>query len=163
MPISKVIHYPDTNSVEATWVEVVTPEQIIPASIDPSNGAVIPEQTIPAVTVQTKCHSYADVQMDMLRADLGDDSPAYADLIATVEENIKPPVPPTSEEINASISTQIAGLEQATLMPRATREFMLTFFAATAASQGVDPMTSPAYVKVKALDDQIAALRRAMV
>jgi len=137
MPLAKVIHYPDTNSVEVTWVD--------------AEGA------------QTRCHSYADVQMDVLRADLGDDAPAYADLIATVEAGVKPPIPPTPAEINASINAQIAGLEQATLMPRATREFMLTFFAATASSQGVDPMTSPAYVKVKALDDQIAALRRAMV
>lgn len=58
---------------------------------------------------------------------------------------------------------QIATLERGTLMPRVVREFMLTSFAATAAGQGIDPMTSPAYVKVKALDDQIAALRRAMV
>lgn len=137
MQLDKVIHYPDTNSVEATWVD--------------ENG------------VPTKCHSYADVQMDVLRADLGDDAPAYADLIATVESGIKPIPAPTPAEVNVSINAQISGLEQTTLMPRATREFMLTFFAATAASQGVDPMTSPAYVKVKALDDQIAALRRAMV
>lgn len=136
MHLSNVTHYASTNSVEATWVD--------------EDGA------------QIKCHSYADVQMDMLRADLGADSASYADLIATVEANIKPPVPPTTAEINASIAAQIAGLEQATLMPRATREFMLTLFAATAASQGVDPMTSPAYVKVKALDDQIATLRRAL-
>jgi len=136
MILKSVIHYPGTNSVEATWVD--------------------------ADDKQVRCHSYADVQMDMLRADLGADSASYADLIATVEANIKPPVPPTTAEINASIAAQIAGLEQATLMPRATREFMLTLFAATAASQGVDPMTSPAYVKVKALDDQIATLRRAL-
>ena len=137
MQLDKVIHYPDTNSVEAIWVD--------------ENG------------VQTKCHSYADVQMNDLRADLGDDAINYVDLITVVEANIKPPTPLTPEEINTGIAAQIADLERATLMPRATREFMLTFFAATAASQGVDPMTSPAYVKVKALDDQIAALRRAMV
>ena len=134
MSLAKVIHYPETNSVEATWVD--------------AEGNPV------------RCHSYADVQMDMLRADLGDDAATYADLIALVEANIKPPIPPTQEEINAGINAQISGLEQATLMPRATREFMLTFFATTAANQGVDPATSPAYVKVKALDDQIAALRR---
>ena len=134
MSLAKVIHYPETNSVEATWVD--------------AEGNPV------------RCHSYADVQMDMLREDLGDDAATYADLIALVEANIKPPIPPTQEEINAGINAQISGLEQATLMPRATREFMLTFFATTAANQGVDPATSPAYVKVKALDDQIAALRR---
>ena len=137
MILRQVIHFPGTNSVEATWVD--------------GDGN------------QVRCHSYADVQMNDLRADLGDDAINYVDLITVVEANIKPPTPLTPEEINTGIAAQIADLERATLMPRATREFMLTFFAATAASQGVDPMTSPAYVKVKALDDQIAALRRAMV
>lgn len=137
MILKQVIHFPDTNSVEVTWVD--------------NNGN------------QVRCHSYADVQMNDLRADLGDDAINYVDMITVVEANIKPPTPLTPEEINTGIAAQIADLERATLMPRATREFMLTFFAATAASQGVDPMTSPAYVKVKALDDQIAALRRAMV
>lgn len=70
MSLPNVIHYPDTNSVEATWVD--------------------------AEGVQIKCHSYADVQMDMLREDLGDDAATYADLIATVEASIQPapPAPP---------------------------------------------------------------------
>lgn len=70
--LKQVIHYPDTNSVEATWVD--------------SEGVVI------------KCHSYADVQMDMFRADVaefGGDITEYEELIASVEANIKPapPVP----------------------------------------------------------------------
>ena len=71
--LKQVIHYPDTNSVEATWID--------------SEDVVI------------KCHSYADVQMDMLRADLGDDAADYADLIALVESGIKPPASPTAEDI----------------------------------------------------------------
>ena len=79
MILKSVIHSPNTNSVEATWVD--------------DEG------------VQVKCHSYADVQMDMLEADLGADAPAYADLIALVIAGIKPPVPPTPEQIQASIVT----------------------------------------------------------
>jgi len=132
MPLSKVIHYPDTNSVEATWVD--------------------------AEGVQIRCHSYADVQMDMLIADLGEDAPAYADLIALVEASIQPlaPIPPIPA------LQQIAVLESATLLPRVTREFMLISFAAQAAAAGIDPMTSPAYAKLKALDDQIAVLRKSI-
>lgn len=63
MSLKYVIHFPETNSVEAAWT-------------DPY-----------------KCHSYADVQMDMLRADLGEDAEKFADLIATVEASIKPPAP----------------------------------------------------------------------
>jgi hypothetical protein len=71
MILKQVLHYPGTNSVEATWLD--------------------------EKDITVKCHSYADVQMDMLRADLGADA---ADLIATVEANIKPVVvvPPTPLE-----------------------------------------------------------------
>lgn len=62
------------------------------------------------------------------------------------------PVAPSAQE-------QITALEQQTLLPRVTREFMLLSFASTAQGMGVDPTTNIAYVKVKELDDQIAALR----
>ena len=68
--LKQVIHYPDTNSVEATWVD--------------SEGVVI------------KCHSYADVQMQMFRDDVfefGGDVAEYEELIALVESNIKPATP----------------------------------------------------------------------
>lgn len=67
MNIKSVIHYPDTNSVEATWVD--------------------------NADVQVRCHSYADVQMDLLEADLGADLPAWASLIATVRAAIHQPTP----------------------------------------------------------------------
>lgn len=80
MILKQVIHYPDTNSVEATWVD--------------SNGVVV------------KCHSYADVQMGMFRddvAELGGGIADYEDLIALVESNIKPVEPepvPVPQEIS---------------------------------------------------------------
>lgn len=73
--LKQVIHYPDTNSVEATWVD--------------SEDVVI------------KCHSYADVQMDMLRDDIaefGGDITEHEELIALVEANIKP-IPHTPQPI----------------------------------------------------------------
>lgn len=60
MILKQVIHYEDTNSVEATWVD--------------EEG------------INVKCHSYADVQMDMLRADLGVGVEEYEDMIVSVEE-----------------------------------------------------------------------------
>ena len=68
--LKQVIHYPYTNSVEATWVN--------------SEDVVI------------KCHSYADVQMQMFRNDVfefGGDVAEYEELIALVESNIKPATP----------------------------------------------------------------------
>jgi len=101
--IKQVLHDIPTNSVEATWVtrtvapDVEVPE--VPAVLDEDGNVVtpaIPPHTEPgAVTeVQARCHSYADVQMDMLEADLGDDAPDYADLIALVRSGIKPYIPP---------------------------------------------------------------------
>lgn len=61
MKLKQIIHYKDTNSVEATWIN--------------ERGENV------------KCHSYAENQMDMLRADLGDDAGQYIDIIAEVEND----------------------------------------------------------------------------
>ena len=90
MIIKSVIHDLPTNSVEATWVEVITPE-----STDAEGNVT------PAVEMQVRCHSYAAVQMGMLEADLGTDLPAYADLIADVRAAI---VPPTAQDIAAEFA-----------------------------------------------------------
>lgn len=77
--LKQVIHYPDTNSVEVTWVD--------------SEGVVI------------KCHSYADVQMQMFRDDVaqfGGDIAEQEELISLVEANIKP-VEPEPEKSYAEL------------------------------------------------------------
>lgn len=82
--LKQVIHYTDTNSVEATWVD--------------GNGNVV------------RCHSYDDRQMDMLRADLGDDAPAYEELMALVEANQKPlppPPPPTIDDFTNAVQKRL--------------------------------------------------------
>ena len=81
--LKEVKHYPDTNSVEATWVD--------------------------ADDKQVRCHSYADVQMDMLRADLGADADQYEELIATVEAGIVPPPPKPVEILQAEIVASTQG------------------------------------------------------
>lgn len=68
MILAQIIHYTDTNSVEATWVD---------------------EAGVPI-----KCHSYADSQMDMLEADLGADALEHATLIALVRSTAVPVVVP---------------------------------------------------------------------
>lgn len=74
-----------------------------------------------------------------------------------------PPAPSAHEQIEA--------LERQHMLPRATRDFMLTFMEATAIQQGAGQgLTAPqaiaalragnsGYRKVKELDEQIAALR----
>lgn len=50
--------------------------------------------------------------------------------------------------------------ERNTMLPRATREFMLAAFEAQALAAGVDPILNAGYVKMKELDTKIADLRR---
>lgn len=125
MKLKQVIHDTKTNSVEATWVEVVTPEQIVPARHIPpliddednviEEGFTEPARVIPAVEAQVRCHSYADVQMDMLEADLGADLPAYVNLIALVRSKIVPYVPPplTADDIVTAMDNLFNAVAQA--------------------------------------------------
>ena len=101
--LKSVIHDSPTNSVEATWVNVLTPAYDVPESTAPDTkdkdgnvvpGKVIPAHTVPAVEVNVKCHSYHETQMDWLETDLGADLPAHADLIALVRSKIVPCAPP---------------------------------------------------------------------
>lgn len=150
----KVIHYPATNSVEVTWTIAITPAQFIPeqhiAEVQDADGnmlteaQVIPAYTIPAVEQSVRCHSYADVQMDELEADLGADAADYASLIAAVKANIKPPAPPTAEQIAAALEAKKAEL-------RAVREGILNRLSgiATNAMLTGDTATTAAYVVVR--------------
>jgi len=122
--LKSVIHHAPTNSVEATWVNVITPAIDVPEStasdtVDEEGnvipGVVSPAHTIPAVEVQVKCHSYADVQMGMLEADLGADLPAYVNLIALVRSKIVPYVPPplTADDIVTAMDNLFNAVAQA--------------------------------------------------
>ena len=57
----------------------------------------------------------------------------------------------------AEARNQITALEYAQIMPRATREFMLGYMEERAPAEQLAQL--PAYVKLKAFDNQIAALR----
>lgn len=79
--LKQVIHYPITNSVEAQWVDRAGQDE------DGND-----------IDTSVKCQSYADVQMDMFRDDasaMGTSLAGHEALIALVEANITPYVPPT--------------------------------------------------------------------
>ncbi len=59
----------------------------------------------------------------------------------------------------AAIQAQINALESQQLLPRITREFMLSTAEAQAAAAGVDPMVNYGYRKLKEFDTLIANLR----
>lgn len=113
--LKSVVYDEPTNSVCATWVNVITPSHDVPEFTAPDTedkdgnvipGKVTPAHTVPAVEVNAKCHSYHETQMDWLEADLGADLPAYAGLIVLVRSKI---VPPTAAEI----AEQFAALKAA--------------------------------------------------
>lgn len=175
--LKQVIHYPGTNSVEATWVDQISPEIEVPESkspdtIDQSTGALIPSVVTPANVIQAveipvKCHSYADVQMDIFRADvaeLGGDIAEHEEMIASVIASIKPVEPPTKQEISAQAQQEIDTIEAKTMMNRAVREGMLAMTEFVASTKGVTPdllyTQNAAYKSVKDVDKQISQLRK---
>lgn len=68
MTLKQVIHYPATNSLEATWID--------------AEGRPV------------RCRSYADSQLDELRVDLGAAAADYGELLALVADSQKPEAPP---------------------------------------------------------------------
>lgn len=84
----QLIKYQNANALEATWVD--------------ENGAVL------------KCHSYADVQIDMLRSDAlyyGTSLADFETIIAEVEAGIISPQQPTLIEIYKDKWSQVDDYE----------------------------------------------------
>ena len=100
--LKNIIKYTNANALEALWVEVVTPEQVIPELIDPDTGDVTPEKIIPAVEIAIRRQAYSDRQMGILRQDIGDEMTSeYEVMIKDVEANQVPLPQPPLEEILA--------------------------------------------------------------
>lgn len=114
--LKQVIHYPDTNSVEATWVDriqlpdVEVPEVSATEAVLDEEGNVITSaieavaaHMVPGEIKETviRCHSYADVQMDMLRADVAEFGvPLSAEDEALIAEVIAARVIPPADYSN---------------------------------------------------------------
>lgn len=141
--LKQVTHYPDTNSVEATWVDRIQPADILVPAVDAvldEEGNVVTQavaaywMTPEPIDVQVKCHSYDQVQMDMLRADLGDDAANQAEIFAAVESNFKPPVPKSAEDMQAEINAE-------SLAYLASTDWMVIRFAETGVAIPAEVMT----------------------
>ena len=145
-----VIHHEDTNSVEATWSDVETEEY--QETVQNEDGTETTETKTRETVTVVRCHSYADVQMQMFKDDIavfGGDVTQYTELIKTVEANIKPP---TDEELarekeyrKQGILGQIAELEAQQARP--LRELL------------IDSTNEYAKKKLADIDAQIKALR----
>ena len=82
----------------------------------------------------------------------------YAAYLAWVEAG-NTPEPADVPDPKLAIKAQIEALEAQQLLPRITREFMLSAAQAQAAAAGVDPMQNVGYAKLKQFDELIASLR----
>ena len=93
--LKEIKRYPDTNSVEATWVDRTERIVDVPAAYTEDGELITEAHTdIEIVDVVLRCHSYDQVQMDMLAADLGDDLADNQAIIDEVLANQEPlPVP----------------------------------------------------------------------
>lgn len=85
MILKQLIKYQNGQALEATWVERV---------VDASDESVVNE-------VIVRCHAYSAGQMDMLRADLGNDAASHEALIAEVEAAYVPPLPPGAADLRS--------------------------------------------------------------
>lgn len=95
MILQQLIRYTNADALEATWVDEA--------------GQVV------------KCQAYANSQMDMLAADLGDDAPghqALMDEVAATYTPPPPPPPPTQEEILAPFLQAMDDLFNSTAQAR---------------------------------------------
>lgn len=112
--------------------------------------------------------AFMDAQGGYYQLDVPDGAPLPAWVAGMTPADVLEPVItlPTPAE-------QIAALERETMLPRATREFMLSFMETTAIEQGAGQgftaeqsiaalrAGNSGYRKVKELDEQIDALRAA--
>ena len=111
--LKEIKRYPDTNSVEATWVDRTERIVDVPATYT-ENGELISEAYTDTeiVDIVIKCHSYDQVQMDMLAADLGDDLKEHQWLIDEVQANMIPvPVVDPQIAINADALAYLASTD----------------------------------------------------
>lgn len=91
--LKEIKRYPDTNSVEATWVD----------------GEIV-----------VRCHSYDQVQMDMLAADLGADLAEHQWIIDEVQANliVRPDTNFAATRIS-EIKAELAAIDQRRIRPLA--------------------------------------------
>lgn len=86
------------------------------------------------------------------------DNSDYAEYLHWLSEG-NTPTPADVPDPKLAAQGKISALESQNMLPRVVREYLLADFADKAVKAGRDPMLLPAYAKLKALDDQIAALR----
>ena len=65
---------------------------------------------------------------------------------------------PSPEQVSNNVKNQINSMERVELMPRATREFMLTFLELNFTPAQLE--RNKGYTKIKAFDTQISDLRK---
>lgn len=136
MILQQVIRYPNSPTLEATWVD--------------AGGNVV------------RCHAYDATQMDELREDLGESAAEYEPLIQRCIADYVPPIPPDPRDV--ALDT-IIDLETAAHIAsqRLYREAVLVMMKREAEKDGITEeqliAKNKGYRQLKAFNDQINALR----
>ena len=95
MKLKQLIAYENSPSLEATWTDIVTTEELVPVYSE-ENPEEINHWGMGAVEkeIEVKCRAYSADQMDELREDLGpEDALLYKDLIDECASKYIPPTP----------------------------------------------------------------------
>jgi len=86
------------------------------------------------------------------------DNNDYVDYLRWLS-NGNTPTPADTPDPKLQAAADIQALESGDMISRLVREYLLADLEAKAVKSGVDPRIFPAYVKLKARDEQISALR----
>lgn len=132
-----VIRYENAPAIEVTWVD--------------EDNVII------------ECRVYDATQLSELKDLLGDKLQIYETMIENCLSDYTPPEPPTQEELNKQILSEIDSLERQYLMPRITREATILQLETWAMSQGYPlaqfRLVNKGYRGLKELDEKIMYLR----
>lgn len=108
MKLKQLITYENSHSLEATWTDTVTTQELVPVYSEENPEEITHwEMGVVEKEVEVKCRAYSADQMDELREDLGPEEAAkWEDLISQCASEYIPPTPPSIAEIAEKIKAE---------------------------------------------------------
>jgi len=109
MRLKNLVRYTNSPSLEATWVDVTTVDELVPVySEDDPEVIERWEMGSKEVEVEVECRAYSADQMDELRRDIGpEEADKWEDLISQCASEFIPPTPLPLEDRQNSVWEKI--------------------------------------------------------
>lgn len=108
MRLKNLVRYTNSPSLEVTWVDVTTVNELVPVySEDDPEVIERWEMGTKEAEVEVECRAYSADQMNELRRDIGPEEVAkWEDLISQCASEYIPPTPPSIAEITERIKAE---------------------------------------------------------